>query len=366
MISRRSVLKSILNGAALSAPMINSGRFSLFAQNKAEYSTRTLDLVQRSTVIDMLGLLTLNYRKLTAWEANPNQFRQADFVRLRNSGITVFHPAVGYTTGDIHAASLKDIVGWNAFLAAHGEKFQRVERAAHFAQAKALGKIGIVIGQQNSAHFRTVDDVDRFYQLGQRVSQLTYGDNRLGGGSSDPRDAGLSPYGIQIVERMNALGMAVDVSHCGDRTTLDAVEASRKPVLVTHSNCRALVPGNARCKTDEAIRRVAAKGGVMGITMVRTFVRAGGPVTIDNVLDHIAHVAKLAGVEHVGIGSDVDLDGRDVSVRPARRFDLDGVDYARKIYDLTEGLVRRNYSSRNIELILGGNFERALADAWTA
>lgn len=103
----------------------------------------------------------------------------------------------------------------------------------------------------------------------------------------------------------------------------------------------------------------------MGITMVRSFVRAAGPVTIQHVLDHIDHVTKLVGVEHVGIGSDVDLDGRDIRVRPARRFDLDGMDYAKKIYDLTEGLVSRNYSSRNIELILGGNFERALTDAWT-
>jgi membrane dipeptidase len=164
---------------------------------------------------------------------------------------------------------------------------------------------------------------------------------------------------------MNQVGMAVDISHCGDRTTMNAIEASRKPVLVTHSNCRALVPGSARCKTDEAIKHMAAAGGVMGITMVRTFVRAAGRVTIEHVLDHFDHLVKLAGVEHAGIGSDVDLDGRDTRIRPARKFDLDGIDYSKKIYDLTEGLVSRNYSSRNIELILGGNFERALTEAWT-
>ena len=108
---------------------------------------------------------------------------------------------------------------------------------------------------------------------------------------------------------------------------------------------------------------MASKGGVMGITMVRGFVRAGGPATIENVLDHIDHVVGLAGIEHVGVGSDVDLDGRDV--HPVRKYDLDGIDYARKIYDLTEGLLRRSYSNRNIELILGGNFQRALAEAWT-
>jgi membrane dipeptidase len=239
-----------------------------------------------------------------------------------------------------------------------------VERAADFARAKALGRIGILIGQQNSEHFRTVEDVDRFHSLGQRVSQLTYRSNRIGGGSGDPRDRSLSEYGAAIIERMNKAGMAVDISHCGDRISLDAIEASRRPVLVTHSNCRALVPNSARCKTDEEIKRMAAKGGVMSVTMVRIFVQAGGRATIENVLDHIGHVAKLAGVEHAGIGSDVDLDGRDMPIHSARKLDLDGIDYAKKIYELTEGLVRRNYSSRNIELILGGNFQRALAEVW--
>ena len=363
MVSRRTLLKGV--ALSLGAPMLNRGRFALFAQSAAEYSARTVDLVRRCTVIDMLGLLTLNYRKLTAWEADPGRFRQADFLRLRDSGITVFHPAVGYTAGDIYAESLRDIQGWNAFLAAHPDQFQRIEGFADFHQAKALGKIGILIGQQNSAHFRTVEDVESFYRLGQRVSQLTYRGNRIGGGSSDPRDNGLSKYGVEIVERMNAVGMAVDISHCGDRTTMNAIETSRKPVLVTHSNCRALVPGSARCKTDEAIRHMAAKGGVMGITMVRPFVRAAGRVTIEHVLDHIDHLVKLAGVEHAGIGSDVDLDGRDTPLQPTRKLDLDGVDYAKRVYDLTEGLVSRNYSSRNIELILGGNFERALAGTWT-
>jgi len=167
------------------------------------------------------------------------------------------------------------------------------------------------------------------------------------------------------VQRMNQIGMAVDVSHCADRTTLDATEASRKPVLITHSNCRALVPGSARCKTDLAIRKMAAKGGVMGVTMVRYFVRSGGPATMEDVLDHIDHVAGLVGVEHVGIGTDVDLQGRDHRTAPARKNDLDGVNYEKKIFDLTEGLVRRNYSKQNIELILGGNFERVLSEIWT-
>jgi membrane dipeptidase len=369
VVSRRALLKGAALGVA--APTIQRGCFSLFAQSplapsQAAYSTLVLDLVQRSTVIDMLGLLTLNFTKLSSWEAQPSCFAPADFKKLRASGITIFHPAVGFTDGDVYASSLRDITGWNNFIAAHNNEFLRIDCPADLERAKATGRLGIVIGQQNSRHFRTVDDVDCFYRLGQRVSQLTYDDNAIGGGSTDPRDVGLTAYGAQIVDRMNTLGMAVDISHCSDRTTLDALHASQKPVLVTHSNCRALVPVSARCKTDEAIRLLAAKGGVIGITMVRGFVQASGPATIEDVLDHIDHVAKLAGVEHVGIGSDVDLDGRDAHIRPKKRFDLDGVDYSRKIFDLTEGLIRRGYSAENIELILGGNFQRALSAIWTS
>ena len=133
----------------------------------------------------------------------------------------------------------------------------------------------------------------------------------IGNGSTERRDGGLSDFGVAIVERMNRAGMAVDVSHCGDRTTLDAFEVSKKPVLITHSNCRVLVNGHPRCKTDEAIRKCAAQGGVMGITGVRMFVKADEPTTVENVLDHFDHVKKLVGSEFLGVGSDIDLFGYD-------------------------------------------------------
>ena len=105
MLTRRSILKSA--AICLGAPMINRGRYSLFAQTDTEYSARTIDLVNTATVIDMLGLLTLNYQKMSSWQNEPARFQPADFRRLRDSGITVFHPAVGYIAGDIYAESLR-------------------------------------------------------------------------------------------------------------------------------------------------------------------------------------------------------------------------------------------------------------------
>jgi membrane dipeptidase len=333
--------------------MINLGRFRAFANSPIQYSALTIELLQSSTAIDMLGLLTLDYRKFTGWAHQPERFAPPDFALLKASGINVFHPAVGFDRGDIYAASLADITAWNTFLAAHPDQFLRIGTPRDLDRVKASGKIGIVLGQQNSAHFRTVGDVDRFYQMGQRVSQLTYDANRLGSGCTSLKDTGLTDFGGSVVERMNALGMAIDVSHCGDRT---------KPVLVTHSNCRALVPMSARCKTDEAIRRLASTGGVFGVTMIRFFVRSSGAATLEDMLDHVDRVARLTGVEHVGIGSDVDLVGH----APNSNADLQGIEYQKKFFAITEGLVRRKYNADQIRMIIGANFQRALSQIWSA
>jgi len=381
-MNRRQLLKNGFCAGTLvvTAPPVLRGRFRLFAGSNAEYSTRAVELVQRTTVIDMLAPLWISPTKTRLLLSNPVNFKAEDFGPYRDSGINVFHIAIGTGGPDAYLESLKIVSGYNNLIAAHPEWFQRIDSAERLKNCKSSGKVGILIGLQNSEHFRAVDDVDYFYGLGQRVSQLTYNSRTLiGNGATERRDEGLSDFGVAVVERMNKLGMAVDVSHCGDRTTLDAFEVSKKPVLITHSNCRTLNPGHPRCKTDEAIKTMAAKGSVMGITEVRMFVSAKEPTTIENMLDHYDYVAKLVGVEHVGIGSDIDLWGYDAlspeetkqlrsgykaSYGFREKNDLDEFHPAKRVFDITEGLIRRRYSDANIALILGGNFERALKDIW--
>jgi membrane dipeptidase len=270
---------------------------------------------------------------------------------------------------------------WNAFIANGDDQFMRIDSAADLKRVKQSGKIGVLLGLQNSDHFRRPDDVDLFRALGQRVSQLTYNSrNLIGNGATERRDEGISDFGVAIIERMNKVGMAVDVSHCGDRTTLDAFEISKKPVLITHSNCRTLVPGHPRLKTDDAIKKLGQSGGVMGITGVRMFVKGEEPTTIEHVLDHFDHVAKLIGPEHLGVGSDMDLNGYDDmppdlnkqlragykgSYAFRDKIDVEGLDHPKRMFDLTDGLIRRKYSDKDIEGILGGNFERVLGQIWT-
>ncbi|HEY6403677.1 MAG TPA: membrane dipeptidase, partial [Blastocatellia bacterium] len=310
-MQRRQLLKAVASAGAVEvfAPMINLGRYRLFAGSNQEYSARSVELVGRSVVIDMLSPFKLGS---TTWFTDPDSFKQADFQRFRDSGINAFHIAVGVGGTEAYQNALRFISSWNGFLANHDRWLMRVDSVDDLDRLKSSGKVGVILGVQNSEHFRSAADVDYFRSLGQRVSQLTYNTrNLIGNGSTERRDEGISDFGAAIVERMNKVGMAVDVSHCGDRTTLDAFEISKKPVLITHSNCRSLAPGHPRCKTDEAIIKMAASGGVMGITGVRMFVKNDEPTTVEHFLDHFDHVKKLVGVEHLGVGSDIDLDGYD-------------------------------------------------------
>ena len=330
--------------------------------------------------MDMLSPLTLNFTKQAQWFANPASFSTSDLSSFKESGINVFHTAIGIGGPDAYLETLKFFASWNGFLAHHDQSFIRVDGSAALDRVKRSDKIGVILGLQNSDQFRTPTDVDFFYGLGQRVSQLTYNSrNMIGNGSTERRDDGISDFGAAIIERMNEVGMAVDVSHCGDRTTLDAFEISKQPVLITHSNCRALVPGHPRCKTDEAIKKMGAAGSVMGITGVRMFVKVDEPTTIENALDHFDHVAKLVGAEHLGVGSDIDLNGYD-DMPPALnrqlrasykgsygfrdKIDIEGIDHPKRMFDLTEGLIRRKYGDKAIEGILGENFKRVLSQVW--
>lgn len=391
-LTRRQALKTLSAAAAaaltvLAAPAVLRGRFQLFADSTATYSTRCIALVQRSLVIDMLSQFKLGAfldvlggpgPRVSSWFSHPETFTAADFERFRSSGITVFHIGWGYGR-DAYSDAHKIVAAWNRLLGAHPRWLVRIDRTRQFEQVKRAAKVGILIGFQNSDHFRTAADVDTFYRLGQRVSQLTYNvENAIGCGYEAETGCGLSPFGAELIERMNRVGMAVDVSHCGDRTTLDAFTASQKPVLITHANCRALNP-HPRCKSDDEIRKMATGGGVMGISGVRMFVRSTEPTTIEHVLDHFDYTAKLVGVEHVGVGSDIDLDGYDklppvlrrrmlVGYKNSPAFrgegEIEGLNHPRRIFDLSEGLIRRGYSDAQVELMLGGNFRRALAEIW--
>lgn len=389
-ISRRAALATLGTGLAgvMAAPAILRGRHRLFAHSTTEYSSRAIKLVEETVVIDMLNQFRFADFSETPprnerWMRSPGSFTKADYEVYRNSGIRVF--ALGSGPGN-YEASIKFFADWNGFIAGYDDWFMRIDDMKDFARVKSSGRVGIMLTCQTADHFRTVDDVATFFALGQRVSQITYNAaTRTGSGFLADTDNGLTEYGASLIKRMNEVGMAVDLSHCGDRTTLGALEAIRKPVIISHGSCRAVVPGHLRAKTDEAIQKVAASGGMMGIAFLRFIIKNDEPVTIEHALDHFDHAVKLVGVEHIGVGSDMDVIGNpnpvggpdNISTQPNfSRYNLHrdadgkititGLDHAKRMYDLTEGFIRRKYSDANIKLLLGGNWERTLGTIWPA
>lgn len=374
MIDRRQLLAGTV-ATAFGFPMIGRGEYRLSAASPRTCSRRATDLVASSVVIDMLGPLKISMGP--DFYARP--LSDKDAAEFRASGITGFHHSVGLGGPDAREDALAFLAIWGNYVARNSHVFTAVDKAADIVRAKRDGRCAVIMGLQNADQFEKPEDVKFFYELGLRCAQLTYNSqNRIGSGSTDRVDGGVSDFGVSIIKAMNDVGMLVDVSHSGDRTTLDAIALSPKPIAITHSNCRALID-HPRVKTDEAIRALAAKGGVMGITGVRNFVSRTEPTGIDKLVDHIDHVVELVGIEHVGIGSDADLNGYDDMPAEENRklraaykesyafrdkIDVDGFDHPRKMYDLAEELIRRRYSDANIRAVLGGNFQRLLTATW--
>jgi membrane dipeptidase len=384
-MNRRRAVVAIGLGLA-GAPAILRGRYQLFAQSQARYSARCVKLMEENLVVDLLNQFRFpDFRekppRINRWLMQNGSLSAEDAAIYRGSGLTALATGHG---ADSYESALKWFAEWNGLLAQYSEWFMRIDDGGDFAKARADRKLGVMLTFQNSQHFRTPDDVTTFFGLGQRISQLTYNmNNGIGSGFLEQRDGGLSVFGLSIVERMNSVGMAVDVSHCADQTTMDALGASKQPVIFTHANCRALSPSLMRNKTDEAIRGMAKSGGVMGIAYIRFLVREQEPVTIEHVLDHVDHVRKIAGVQHIAIGSDMDMvgnpnpigGGRDPRTQPnfgryKYHADTDGsitikgLDHPKRMFDLTEGLIRRGYSDTDIGLIIGGNAVRVLTGIW--
>ena len=375
VLVRRRDLLSAAAVAAVGFPFINRGSFAFAAAPGRTYSARAVELVRETLIIDMLAPLSLNLDP----KLFDRPFTEQQKAQFRESGITGFHNSYGFGGFNAKEQAFEYLAAWQGFLGAQADLFTLVRAPSDLEAAKAAGKAAVIMGAQNSDHFQNPEDVAEFYRLGLRCAQLTYNSqNFIGSGSTDRVDGGVSDFGASIIAAMNAAGMLIDVSHCGDRTTLDGIAISPRPIAITHSNCRSLAK-HPRSKTDEAVRALAAKGGVMGITGVRNFVRDREPTTIAHMVDHIDHVVKLSGIQHVGIGSDADLNGYDdmdpkqyAELKAAYKssyafrgkLDTDGFDHPLKFYDLTEELIRRRYSDDNIRLILGGNFRRLIGATW--
>ena len=381
-VSRRIFPRRAMS-AAIVAPLVLRRSYRLIAQPAPEYPERVMRLMRESLVIDMLNqfLYRTDQEDLKEkWLTQPGAFTEADFLKFKSSGVSVFN--FGEGADDFASAQLL-FAKWNSFIAQYPQWLMRINNVADLATAKEQGKLGILFGLQSSDQFQALDDVNRCYGFGQRISQLSYNfRTRVADGAFEPFDGGVSEYGGKVIERMNSVGMAVDLGHASDKTKLDALEISKKPVILSHSNCRALNPNSRRATTDEAIRKLAAKGGVMGITDIAFMVKGSEPVSIDDVVDHFDHVRDLVGIEHVGVGSDAGIESNDLGSPTVLKNLLANADPRYRVHGeheivvglqgpnrmnvLAAALMRRGYTDDQIRLVLGENWARVLKEVWQA
>ncbi len=378
-VTRRTFLRSA--AAAVAAPAVLRGRYRDFASTSKEYPERVVRLMRESLVIDMLNqfLYRFDQKDLKEkWLTEPGAFTEADFKWFKQTGVHV----IGFGEGVNNFADAEELFGkWNSFIALYPQWLRRINNAAEMARVREDGKLGILYGVQSSAQFETLDDVSRCYGLGQGVSQLSYNYRSVvADGAFEPFDGGVSEYGGKVIERMNTVRMAVDIGHASDKTKLDALAISNAPVILSHGNCRALIPGGLRASTDDAIRKLAAKGGVMGISDIAFMVKGTEPVTIDDVVDHYDHVRDLVGIEHVGVGSDAGIESNDLAgpekvksilATADKRYRIHGshevvagMEGPNRMWELCAALVRRGYTDEHVQLVLGGNWARVLKEIW--
>jgi len=279
-------------------------------------------------------------------------------------------------------------------LVAEREGWRIVMSAGDVREARRAGEHGLVLGFQDTRpvgpelwRLRAFDD------LGVRIIQLTYNEqNYVGAGCCERGEGGLSRFGKEFITECNDRGVLVDLSHCDDETTLEAIEASTDPVACTHTCAAALVNAPGRNKTDEQLRAVGENGGVVGVTFFPPLVKRDTetddvlPATVEDVLDHIDQVAEVAGTEHVAFGSDLNDHALDAGVTPPdsslRHYRPDhpevfgrgptdtydpypkGVHRHTELETLTRGLVARGYDDEAIRGILGENFLRVFEEIW--
>ncbi len=291
----------------------------------------------------------------------------------------------GYTglgtslSSDSMEAALEDLETWNQRIESNPDRYVRVDSAADLEHAHVTGKLAVLLGFQNATMIgSSIENLGDLYQAGTRWIQLTYNSrNLLGDGCTERTNAGLSDFGLEVVERMNDLGVLVDLSHCGHQTTLDAILFSDPGPCFTHTMCEALYPSHPRSKTDEEIRAMAEKGGVMGVVALGYLVGPdpGGETTIETYVDHIDHVVDIAGIDHVGVASDFVIQGisssatrenwyepRLESFKPSYQVrwppwipELDSPDRYNSVAAILD---QRGYSSGDIEKVLGLNWLR--------
>ena len=341
---------------------------------EAAVSPSTAGFYRKAIVIDSLCCPLIDS------EAMPDP----DLVRvIRDSGITAVNCTVSERDFE---GTIRSIASLQALVDKYPDTFTIIRRQPEIALAKSSNRVGVIPGFQYTAFLEeNPERIGMFRDLGVRIMQLTYnGRSLFGDGCLEPGNAGLSTAGIAAVKKMNQIGVAVDLSHSGYRTSSEAIVASSKPVLISHSGCAA-VYAHPRNKPDDVLKSLADRGGYFGVYLMPYLVASPTVPSRQHVLDHLVHAINVCGADHVGIGSDGSIQA--VTLTPAQKaaFDADiaqrkqlgigapGEDRYPWVPDLNgpshmeviaDELSSRGQPSSVIEKVLGANFQRVSGEIW--
>jgi membrane dipeptidase len=322
---------------------------------------------------------------INALDCTPAGFADGVFFeQLVRSGVTAVNIAASYSEGT--EGGLRSLAAWHGRLRAGSGTVFAARTFADIERAKREQRIAVYFGFEDAA---PVGDqpwlLDVFYELGLRFLGLTYQYRNLAAdGCGEPANGGLSRFGRDLIRRCNELGVVLDLSHTGERSTLETIDASAKPVVVSHAGLCHFVD-SPRNKSDDVIRALAARGGVIGIAAKSGFLRADGLVTratVDDVVTNIAYVADLVGIDHVVIGTDlgdlrkytkegmarvrerypdIPIIGPDLDLE---RVHPDGLASPGELGNLAPAMAARGVTAGDIEQVIGQNQLRVLRECW--
>lgn len=275
---------------------------------------------------------------------------------------------------EAYAWGMDGVLEYDRLIAREASFWLKATSVADIRTARDQGKIALFYLFQNSTQFgKDLDNVDVFYGLGVRSSQITYNyQNWAGAGCNELNGSGLTVFGHELVEKMNDIGMLIDLSHANMKTMADTIAASKDPVITSHSCCKALFDHN-RNTTDENIRAIAEKGGIFGVTQMRPFMTRQIDNAVHVYYEHIEHAINVAGIDHVCIGSDRDhrrlvltqeyLD--ELKREEGENFDrsqwplyFEELNGPRRMETIWDGLAARGMSEGNLEKLFGLNLHR--------
>lgn len=297
-------------------------------------------------------------------------------TKLRQGGVT----AVNATIAAWHTSTetMNMIADLYAFMERHADQTMQIRTVADIAAAKATGRTGIIFGFQDTGPIHNnLRLLAVYHALGVRIIQLTYNfRNLVGSGCQAADDEGLTSYGREVIAEMNRLGILIDLSHCGPRTTLEAIEASQAPVAITHANAHALC-SHPRNKTDDVLKLLAARDGIVGAAAF-PFMLTGQPrATLADYLAMIDYLVNLVGIDHVGLGPDfMEEMPREIALQALQGLSAEtqelffhvppteGFESISAFANVTAGLLAGAYQPAEIRKILGGNWLRLYTAVW--